>query len=50
VFDFNAQPSLNKTLTVELVRYEWIVKRQNCIVLGPSGIGKTHIGHPLHQT
>jgi hypothetical protein len=42
-FDFNAQPSLNKALVLELARCEWIEKRQNCIALGPSGTGKTHV-------
>lgn len=41
-FDFTAQPSLNKALVLELMRCEWIDKRQNCIALGPSGTGKTH--------
>lgn len=41
-FDFAAQPSLNKALVLELMRCEWIEKRQNCIALGPSGTGKTH--------
>jgi sodium--glutamate symport carrier gltS len=36
------KPSLNKALVLELMRCEWIEKRQNCIALGPSGIGKTH--------
>jgi IstB-like ATP binding protein len=39
---FAAQPSLNKALVLELMRCEWIEKRQNCIALGPSGTGKTH--------
>ena len=46
-FDFTAQPSLNKALVLELARCEWIEKRQNCIALGPSGTGKTHIGLAL---
>ena len=41
-FNFAAQPSLNKALVLELMRCEWIEKRQNCIALGPSGTGKTH--------
>ncbi len=41
-FDFAAQPSLNKALVLELMRCEWIERRQNCIALGPSGTGKTH--------
>src|ERR1035437_1167104 len=46
-FDFTAQPSLNKALVLELARCEWIEKRQNCIALGPSGTGKTHIALAL---
>ena len=41
-FDFAAQPSLNKALVLELMRCEWIEKRENCLALGPSGTGKTH--------
>src|SRR5208282_1800014 len=41
-FDFVAQPSLNKALVLELMRCEWIERRQNCLALGPSGTGKTH--------
>jgi DNA replication protein DnaC len=32
---------------LELARCEWIEKRQNCIALGPSGTGKTHIALAL---
>ena len=48
-FDFKTIPSLNKVLTMELARCEYIAKRQNVIALGPSGTGKTHIalGHGL---
>jgi DNA replication protein DnaC len=42
-FDFKVMPSLNKPLTMELARCEFIAKRQNVIALGPSGTGKTHI-------
>ncbi|MGY2733837.1 DNA replication protein DnaC [Sphingomonas sp. UYP23] len=41
-FDFAAQPSLNKSLVLELTRGEWIEQRRNVIALGPSGTGKTH--------
>jgi hypothetical protein len=36
-----------ETLVLELVRCEWIEKRQNCIALGPSGSSKAHIGIAL---
>ena len=42
-FDFKTIPSLNKVLTMELARCEYVSKRQNVIALGPSGAGKTHI-------
>jgi len=46
-FDFAAQPTLNKALVLELIRCEWIDRRQNCIALGPSGTGKTHLASGL---
>ena len=42
-FEFNAIPSLNKMMVLELARCEWIERRENVIALGPSGTGKTHI-------
>jgi DNA replication protein DnaC len=42
-FDFKAIPSLNKALTMELARCEFVERRENVIALGPSGTGKTHI-------
>lgn len=46
-FNFNAKPSLNEALVLELARRDWLEKRQNCIALGPSGTGKTQIGLAL---
>ena len=42
-FDFKTIPSVNKVLTMELARCEYIDKRQNVIALGPSGTGKSHV-------
>jgi len=42
-FDFKAIPSLNKVLTMQLARCEFVDQRQNVIALGPSGTGKTHV-------
>ena len=42
-FDFKVMPSLNKALTMELARCDYIERRENIITLGPSGTGKTHI-------
>jgi DNA replication protein DnaC len=42
-FDFTAIPTLNKPLTLELARCEYVVARDNVIALGNSGTGKTHV-------
>jgi DNA replication protein DnaC len=42
-FDFQALPSLNKPLVLELARSEYVVRRENIIAVGNSGTGKTHI-------
>ena len=42
-FDFDAIPSLNKKLVLDLARAEFIDRRENLIALGPSGVGKSHI-------
>jgi DNA replication protein DnaC len=41
-FDFDAIPSLNKKLVLDLARCEFVARRENVIALGPSGTGKTH--------
>ena len=46
-FDFLALPSLNRNLVVELARCEFIDRRENVLLLGNSGTGKTHIGLAL---
>ena len=46
-FDFLAIPSLNKTLVLELARCEFLVRRENVLLLGNSGTGKTHIALAL---
>ena len=36
-------PSVNKTLVLELARCEFLARRENLLLLGNSGTGKTHI-------
>jgi DNA replication protein DnaC len=46
-FDFLAIPSLNKTLVLELARCEYLARRENVLLLGNSGTGKTHLALAL---
>jgi len=46
-FDFKAQPSINQELTRELMRGEYIDKKENVLLIGNSGTGKTHLATAL---
>jgi DNA replication protein DnaC len=46
-FDFTAQPTINRLLVLDLMRGEYINKRENVLLIGTSGTGKTHIASSL---
>jgi DNA replication protein DnaC len=46
-FDFLATPSLNKAMVLELARCEFLLRRENVLLLGNSGTGKTHVALAL---
>ena len=46
-FDFKAQPSVNKVLITDLMRCEFLDKRENVLLLGNPGTGKTHLATAL---
>ena len=46
-FDFLAIPTLNKNMVLDLARSEFLSRRENLLVLGNSGTGKTHIALAL---
>jgi DNA replication protein DnaC len=46
-FDFLAIPTLNKAMVLELARCEFLTRRENVLLLGNSGTGKTHIALAL---
>jgi DNA replication protein DnaC len=49
-FDFKAQPSLNEQLVRELMRGEYIDRRENLLLIGNPGTGKTHLACALAFT
>ena len=46
-FQFLSVPSLNKTLVLELARCQFLERRENVLLLGNSGTGKTHLALAL---
>ena len=46
-FDFAAAPSVSKSLILELLRCEYIDRRENVLLIGGSGTGKSHLATSL---
>jgi DNA replication protein DnaC len=46
-FNFTAQPSVNKPLVTELLRCAYIDNRENVLLVGNPGTGKTHLATSL---
>lgn len=46
-FDFTAQPSINKALITELTRCIYLDHRENILLVGSPGTGKTHLATAL---
>lgn len=49
-FDFQARPSVNKPLLLQLVKGDYLDGRENVLLVGPSGTGKTHLAISLGVT
>ena len=46
-FDFKARPSVKKPLVLELVKGEYLDRRENLLLVGSSGTGKSHLATAL---
>ena len=46
-FDFAAQPAINETLVRQLANGEYLDARENVLLIGNSGTGKTHLATAL---
>lgn len=46
-FDFNFNPSLNRQQILDLATCQYLRQRQNVLICGPTGVGKTHLAQAL---
>ena len=46
-FDFDAQPSIDKRLIAELSTLTFLDRADNILLLGPPGVGKSHLAAAL---
>ena len=46
-FEFSARPSLNESMVRELMRGEYLEKKENVLLVGNPGTGKTHLATAL---
>lgn len=42
-FDFSVTPTLDKSLVLDMATCAFIERRQNWLICGPTGVGKTHL-------
>ncbi len=46
-FDFDAQPTLDRRLVEDLATLRFVEEEANCLLIGPPGVGKTHLAIAL---
>jgi DNA replication protein DnaC len=46
-FDFAAVPTVNKPMILELMKCDYVERRENVLLIGGSGSGKTHLATAL---
>jgi DNA replication protein DnaC len=46
-FDFTFNPQLNKHLILELATCQFVARKQPVLIVGPSGVGKSHLAQAL---
>lgn len=48
-FDFSFNPKLPKAKVIDLATCQFVVRRESVLLVGPSGVGKSHLAQALGQ-
>src|SRR5215467_10902994 len=48
-FDFNFNPKMNRSMVFDLATCGFITKREDALLLGPGGTGKSHLAQAIGQ-
>ena len=48
-FNWSFNPSLNKQQILDLATGQWIERKEGVLIVGPSGVGKSHLAQALGQ-
>lgn len=48
-FDWSFNPSINRQQILDLATGQWIERKESCLIVGPSGTGKSHLAQALGQ-
>jgi DNA replication protein DnaC len=46
-FDWSFNPTINRHQILDLATGQWIERKEGCLIVGQSGVGKTHIAQAL---
>jgi len=48
-FDWSFNPTINRQQVLDLATGQWIERKESCLIVGPSGTGKSHLAQALGQ-
>ena len=46
-FDWSFNPNINRQLLFDLATGQWIERKETCLLVGPAGVGKSHLAQAL---
>jgi DNA replication protein DnaC len=46
-FDWSFNPSINRQQVLQLASCDFVRRKRNCLICGPTGVGKSHLAHAV---